>query len=171
MNYPSHFVEDAELVENEVIRNLVNVIAAKGELNSDFVNTLKSSNSFNTALGFVRSNGGVPENILEANRINVQTYSGQTQVPVLRDTTQVTQPQIFQSQAIPIGFTPAPQYSFQTGQTPSYTQSWMPQSSNFNQPANRANSIQFTNPGTSTTFSYQPTYQASSNLGYQPVRI
>ena len=159
------------MVENEVIRNLVNVIAAKGELNSDFVSTLKSSNSFNTALGFVRSNGGVPENILEANRINVQNYSGQTQVPVLRDTTQVTQPQIVQSQAIPIGFTPAPQYSFQTGQTPTYTQSWMPQSSNFNQPAYRTNSIQFTNPGTSSNFSYQPTYQASSNLGYQPVRI
>lgn len=173
MNYPSHFVEDAELVENEVIKNLVNVIVAKGELNPDFVSTLKSSNSFNTALGFVRSNGGVPENILEANRINVQTYTGktQTQVPVLRDTTQVTQAQIVQSQAIPIGFTPASQYSFQTGQTPSYTQSYLPQSSNFNQPAYRANSFQYTSPSTSNNFSYQPTYQASSNLGYQPVRI
>lgn len=169
MNYPSHFVEDAVLVENEVIKNLVNVIVAKGELNPDFVSTLKSSNSFNTALGFVRSNGGVPENILEANRINVQTYNGKTQVPILKDTTQVTQAQIVQSQAIPIGFTPAPQYSFQTGPSQNYTQSWVPpQSSNFQQPVYRGNSVQFTTPGTSSNFTYKPAYQPAQQPSYQP---
>lgn len=167
MNYPAHFEEDAELNENEVIKNLVNVISSKGELNSDFVRTLKSSNSFNTALGFVRSNGGVSENILEANKINVQAYYGQTQVPVLKDTTVVAKPPIVQSQKIPIGFTPAPQYSFQTGQTQPYTQSWVPQTSNFNQPAYRVNSFQYTSPSTSNNLSYQP----SSNLGYQPIKI
>lgn len=159
------------MVENEVIKNIVNAISSKGELNPDFVNALKSSSSFNTALGFVRSNGGAPENILEANRINVQSYKGQTQVsvPVLKDTTQVIQPQIVQSQGIPLGFTPAPQYSFQTGQGQTYNQSWVPQSSNFNNPSYRANSFQYTTPGTTSNFTYQP----SSQLGYQqqPLRI
>jgi len=134
-------------------------------LNPDFVNALKSSQSFNTALGFVRSNGGVPENILEANRINVQAYSGKSsQIQALRDTTQMIQPQqIVQSQAIPFGFTPAPQYSFQTGQN----QPWAPQSSSFNQPAYRPTSFQYTSPATSNLYTYQP----SSTLGYQPVRI
>lgn len=30
MNYPSHFTEGAELVENEVIKNIVNAISSKG---------------------------------------------------------------------------------------------------------------------------------------------
>lgn len=167
MNYPAHIEENAVLKENEVIVNLVNVISTRGDLNPDFVRTLKSSNSFNTALGFVRSNGGVSENILEANKINVQAYHGRFQVPVLKDTTVVESPQIVQSQPIPLGFTPAPQYSFQTGQIPTYSQSRIAQISNFNQPAYRVNSFQYSSPGTSTNFGYQP----SSNFGYQPIKM
>ena len=93
MNYPSHFIKEAELNEKVVINNLVNAISPHADLPNDYVNNLKSSNTFNTALNFIRSNGGVSEAALEGNQINISKYSGNSNVSVLRDTTPISVPQ------------------------------------------------------------------------------
>jgi hypothetical protein len=64
MNYPSNYNSETKLDEFQVITNLVNAVGPKTDLTPEFLNNLKASRSFNTALGFIRSNGGVPENVL-----------------------------------------------------------------------------------------------------------
>lgn len=64
MNYPSNYNSETKLDEFQVITNLVNAVGPKTDLTPEFLNNLKASRSFNTALGFIRSNGGVPENFL-----------------------------------------------------------------------------------------------------------
>ena len=64
MNYPSHFIKEAQLNERVVINNLVNAISPHADLPNDYVSSLKSSDSFNNAINFIRSNGGVSEAVL-----------------------------------------------------------------------------------------------------------
>jgi hypothetical protein len=52
------------------------LIAARGQLSADYVNTIKSSSSFSNALGFIQQNSKLPVNVLEANRINAGRFIG-----------------------------------------------------------------------------------------------
>ncbi len=166
MNYPSHFVEDAKLNETSVITNLVAAIAPRADFDGQLVSAINSSGSFATALGFIRSRGGVPENVLEANRINVTPYLGQVNIPVMNNATSVAQPQV-QTTVQP---TVVPQYSYQPSQPLGYHQSWTAGTPSLGQ-AYRTPSVQFgVTPGSTSNFVSTSGYQPS-NFGYQPLRI
>lgn len=87
MNHPGYHHSDALLDEAVLLNNLVNAVSPKLDLTPDFLNGVKNSRTLGQALNFVKTNSGVPENILESNQINVNSLTGQSQVPVLRDNT------------------------------------------------------------------------------------
>jgi hypothetical protein len=166
MNYPSHYIEDAKLNEGSVISNLLSAIASRTDIDGQIVSAINSSGSFSNALGFIRSRGGVPENVLEANRINVVSYLGQGPISVLNSTTSVVQPvrQVVQPTVIP-------QYTYQPSQPSAYHQSWVPGTQTSNQGVYRSPSVQFSHtPGLTSNFANNSAYQPTS-YGYQPVRV
>ena len=179
MNYPSHFIEDAKLNEGGVISNILSALVPKTDLDAQLVSAINSSGSFATALGFIRNRGGVPENVLEANRINVTSYLGQGQVSVSNNTSSVFQPPVQQVQPF-VQQTVTPQYTYQPSQPsqlnqPSqpfgYHQSWVPPTSTISQGGYRNPSVQFgQTPGLTSNYGSTSTYQPS-NIGYQPVRV
>lgn len=175
MNYPSHIVEDAKLDEGTVVSNLVNAIAPRAELDAQFANELRNSRSFNTALGLIRSRGGVPENILEANRINVGPYLTRGQVSVLKDTTPLVQAPVqtpVQPLVQPVQYTTGvnPQFVYQPSHQAGY-QSWVPPTSTINQGPIGGQSVQYNQtPGFSSNYVSTSSYQPAQ-YGYQPVRV
>lgn len=88
MNHPGNHHSDATLDEASVLNNLINAVSSKLDLAPEFLNGVRGSRKFADALNFIRSNGGVPDNVLQNNRVNV-TGLTQNQVPVLRDTTPI----------------------------------------------------------------------------------
>ena len=170
MNYPSHYIQDAKLNEGTVISNLLSAIAPRTDIDAQLVSAINSSGSFSNALGFIRSRGGVPENVLEANRINVASYSGQGSISVLNNTTPIVQPTVQPVQPV-VQPTVTPQYTYQPSQPLGYHQSWVPGTTSTTSGAYRSPSVQFSHtPGFTSNFANTSTYQPSS-YGYQPVRV
>jgi hypothetical protein len=91
MNYPVHYNEDNELHEGDLIHNITSAIAPHGEFSPDYINALRNSGSINNALNFIRQNGGVSSDILEANRIDVARHAlhGTQNVGILHDNVHV----------------------------------------------------------------------------------
>jgi hypothetical protein len=60
MNYPSHYVEDAEVNEQALVANLVNAVAPHASLSESLFVELRSCGSINQAFNIIRSRGQVP---------------------------------------------------------------------------------------------------------------
>ncbi len=78
MNHPANQSLDAHLDETSLLNSLVTAVSPKLDLTPDFLNGVRNSRTLLNALNFVRANAGVPENVLEANRVNVAGLSQQT---------------------------------------------------------------------------------------------
>ncbi len=105
MNHPGYHHSDALLDEAVLLNNLVNAVSPKLDLAPDFLNGVRNSRTLGQALSFVKTNSGVPDNILESNQINLNSLTGKSQVPVLRDTTQIHNVQNVQN--VPNTFLPS----------------------------------------------------------------
>lgn len=88
MNHPGYHHSDATLDEASVLNNLVNAISSKLDIAPEFLNNVRNSRRFSDALNFIRSNGGVADNVLQNNRVNVAGLTS-TKVAILKDTTPV----------------------------------------------------------------------------------
>jgi hypothetical protein len=86
MNYPTNYNSEASLNENQLLVNLANAISPRTDLPADFWAALRGQSTINGALNWVKTNGGIAENILNENRINIANYIGQKEVSVLKDT-------------------------------------------------------------------------------------
>jgi hypothetical protein len=78
MNFPNYYHHDSKLNESDVITNIVNAISPKTDLPNDYLTALRSSGNFSNALGFIRTNSGIDESLLEGNSINIAGYFGRT---------------------------------------------------------------------------------------------
>lgn len=98
MNHPGYHHSDATLDEASVLNNLVNAVSSKLDLAPEFLNSVRNSRRFSDALNFIRSNGGVADNVLQNNRVNFAGLTS-TNVAILKDTTPV---QNLPVQSIPV---------------------------------------------------------------------
>lgn len=89
MNHPGNHHSEAVLDEAVLLNNLINAVSPRLDLSADFLNGVKNSRTLGNALNFIKANSGVTEAALENNQINVATYTGKSQVEVLRDTTPI----------------------------------------------------------------------------------
>jgi hypothetical protein len=78
MNHPSNQSLEAYFDEALFLDSFVTVVSPKLDLSPDFLNAVRSSRTLENALNFTRANGGVAENLLEANRVNVGSFGQQT---------------------------------------------------------------------------------------------
>lgn len=152
MNYPVHYDADLDLNEAEVVHNLVNAVSTKSEFAPDYANALRSSGNFNNALNFIRTNSGVPTNVLESNRIDISRHLGRQNVGILNNENHIVVSQ--------------PIYDDHARNT---NTGLVHQSSNFgyNNPTQINSNANFSHApiGTTSTFGGQSTYQQPG--GYQ----
>lgn len=165
MNHPGNHHSDATLDEAVLLANLINAVTPKVDLTPEFLNGVKNSRSFGNALNFIRNNSGVPENVLESNQVNVSALVGQTQVPVLRDTTPIQNaPSSFIQQTPPTFVHQAQTPAGYAQQPPVYYQPAVGQQSI--QSGYRSQSINYGQPGVSSSFVQAGSFQS----GYQVPR-
>ena len=88
MNHPANQSLEVTLDEAHVLDSLVSAVSPKLDLTPDFFNGVRNSRTFLNALNFVKGNAGVPENVLEANRVNVAGL-GQQSSTILNSNVQV----------------------------------------------------------------------------------
>ena len=177
MNYPNHYIPDAKVNESDVISNLLTAVSSRLDVDPQLLNGIRSAGSFATAIGFIRSRGGVADNILEANTVNTGSYftKGQTSIlnsnaPIQPVVQPALQQPVQQSTFQPVYNAPT---SYQPSQITGY-QPWVPPTttttSTFNQGGYRSPSVPYgQTPGYTPTSNYVATsgFQPS-NIGYQP---
>lgn len=159
MNHPTNQSLEATLNESLVLNNLVAAVSPKLDLAPDFLNGVKNSRTLFDALNFVRANAGVPENVLEANRVNVAGFS-QQRTSVLNSNIPVQQ--------VPQNFVPQPQTSVVNPSVGLYQPPNVVQPSNVVQQGYRPpQQVNYGQPQTYGNSAYQqPIYSQQS---YQPV--
>jgi hypothetical protein len=77
MNHPANQSLEATFDEAHFLDNFVNAVSSKLDFAPDFWNGLKSSRTLENGLGFVRANGGVSDEVLRSNTINISGISQQ----------------------------------------------------------------------------------------------
>jgi hypothetical protein len=77
MNHPNNQSLQATFDEAHFLDNFVNAVSSKLDFAHDFWNGLRSSRTLENALGFVRANGGISDEVLRSNSINIAGFSQQ----------------------------------------------------------------------------------------------
>lgn len=169
MNHPANYTHDSEhehaIDEAFLLNSLVSAITPKVDLPQDFLNNVVGTRTLSGALNWIRNNGQVPANLLEANTVSAGTLSGQNQVNVLKDTTQIQQ-----TQPVP----PVPQMCYipqPVGVTPGYVSTQgvyqPPVGQQYYQPQYRAPQVNYSQTPVQSTFTGN---SSSFQSGYQVPR-
>jgi hypothetical protein len=78
MNHPANQSLEATFNEAQFLDSFFNAVSPKLDFTLDFWNGLRSSRTLENALGFVRANSGVSDDVLRSNSVNVAGFSQQT---------------------------------------------------------------------------------------------
>lgn len=77
MNHPTNQSLEATFNEAYFLDSFVNAVSPKLDFTPDFWNGLRSSRTLENALGFVRANSGVSDDVLRSNSVNIAGFSQQ----------------------------------------------------------------------------------------------